>query len=313
MQPPTSQARAHHQEAEEAAGVAEDEVLSPHLSRLAETSPHADTTETAAHPPTSISHHCDDGLASSSAQQPTAASIQQHAPPGGEGPLTEEHPDREGPSCQLPGARWASAPIAPLEAGLSRSAAPQPADLPVPRSRCGHPSSTEALHPADLPVPRTRRDRAGSMLRRSTAAAGQSHAHDGRASPVARSLLGRNLPSGHGHVRHRAVLASPGRAESGSPSSRALAEVPGPSMQGQQANDSRDAQLQQRMHPDDELAGVVDSIVGPIMQESSDDEGNGEVVDERGMFQQCYKGHCNLSQNTEVIIGSPHLCYMVFA
>lgn len=36
------------------------------------------------------------------------------------------------------------------------------------------------------------------------------------------------------------------------------------------------------------------------VQEESDDEADGEVVEERGMFHRCYKGHCNLSQNREV-------------
>ena len=310
--------------------MAEDEVLSPHLSRLAETSPHADTAETAVPPPTSIAHRCNDGPAFSSAQQPTAVSVHQQALTDGERLLTEEQPDREAPDSQLPGACWASAATAFPEAGPSRPAAPRPADLPVscaghchagssetkhpaslagPSARHSHASSTEARHPtvpdADLPVPCvTRRDPANSMLRRSTATAGQSRAesHDTRASPVAHSHPGVSSPAAHGVMRHRALLASPGRAESGSPNPSVLADRPCPSVQRHQANDSRDAQLQQQLHSDAdaELAGVVDSFVGAIVQEGSDDEGNDEVVDERGMFQQCYKGHCHLSQNKEV-------------
>ena len=49
-----------------------------------------------------------------------------------------------------------------------------------------------------------------------------------------------------------------------------------------------------------QLTGVVDSFVGAIVQEGSDDDGDGEVVEEWGMFQQCYKGHCNLSLNKGV-------------
>lgn len=348
MQPPY-QAGAHHQEAEEAAGMAEDEVLSPRLFRLAETSPHADTAETVAPPPASIGHQCNDGRACSSAQHAAAGSVHPQALPDGEGLLTEEQPDREEPGSQLPGACWASAATVSPEAGPSRSAAPLSADLPVPQARRGHASSNEAPHPADLPVSRvgrghasssealhpasfagsparrshasndeaqhpadlpvpcaTRRDPANSMQRRSTATAGQSRAqsHDGRASPVAHSLPGVSLPVAHGVMHHRAVLASPGRAESGSPNPSMAADRPGSSAQRHQPNDSRDAQLQQRLRSDTdaELAGVVDSFVGAIVQEGSDDEGDGEVVEERGMFQQCYKGHCNLTQNKEVML-----------
>ena len=298
--------------------MAEDEVLSPRLSRLAETSPHADTAEIVVPPPTSNGRQCNDGPACSRAQQPTAVSVHQQALPDG------EQPDMEAPDSQLPRACWASAATASPEAGPSRSAAPNPDALPVSGARCGHAGSSETKHPASLAAPRarrshasstgaqhpadlpdpgaTRRNPANSMLRRSTATAGQSHAqsHDGRAGPVAHSLLGVSSPAAHGVMHHRAVLASPGGADRGSPNPSVAADRPGPS----QANDSRDAQLQQQLHSDAdvELAGVVDSFVGAIVQGGSDDEGNGEVVDERGMFQQCYKGHCNLSPNKEVML-----------
>ena len=327
MQPPTHQAEAHHREAEEATGMAEDEVLSPHLSRLAETSPHADVADTVAPPPPSIGHQCNDGPACSTAQQPTSAAVHQQAEPDGERLLTEQQPDREAPDSQLLGACSASAASASPEAGPSRPAAPHPADLPVSCAGCGHAgtsetqrpaslagpharrsnaSSTGAQHPADLPVlcP-TRRGPANSMLRRLTATAGPSRAqsHDGRAIPDAGSLPGVSSPAAHGVMHHRAVLASPGRAESGSHNPGVAADRPGPSAQRNQAHDSHDAQLQRLLSDADaELAGVVDSFVGAIVQEGSDDEGNAEVVDERGMFQQCYKGHCNLSQNKEVML-----------
>ena len=330
MQPPTHQAGAHHQEAEDAVGMAEDEVVSPRLSRLAETSPHADTAETVVPPPTSIGHQCDDGPACSSAQQPMVVSGHQQALPDGERLLTEEQPYTEAPDSQLPGACWAAAATASPKAGPSRSSAPNSAALPVPGARRGHAGSSETKPPAslagprarqshasstgaqpiaDLPVPcATRRDPANSMLRRSTVTAGQSRAqsHDGRASPDAHSLPGISSPAAHGVMHHRAVLASPGRAESDRLNPSGAANRPGPS----QANDSRDAQLQQQLHSDAdvELVGVVDSFVGAIVQEGSDDEGNGEVVDERGMFQQCYKGHCNLSQNKEVMLPNLPLC-----
>lgn len=332
MQPPTSHAGAHHQDPEEVAGMAEDEVLSPHLSRLAETSPHPETAEPVAPPPSSM-HNNDP--ACSSAQQATAASVHQHAVPGGDDPAVEEQPEREACLSRLPGASGDPDATASPGAGPSRSAALHSADVSAP---CCHASASEAPHPADLPAPRARRghlahpaglcadrdqaseayeaqhadlpaprhEHAGSMLRRSTATAAQSRPqnHNGRASPVPRSLPGVSWPSAQGAMHPRAVLASPGRAESGSPSSSVLADCPGPSAQGHQASDSRDPQLQQRLHSDAnaETRGVVDSFVGAIMQEGSDDEGNGEVVDERGMFQQCYKGHCNLSLNKEVML-----------
>lgn len=335
MQPPTYHADAHPQDPEEAAGMAEDEVLSPHLSRLAE-SPHPDTAEAVAPPPSSVGHQRNNDPACSSAQQPTAASVHQHALPEGENPAVEEQPDREVCLSQLPGAFGAPAATASPEAGPSRSAALQSADHSAPRARLCHASTSEAPHHADLPAPRARRshlahpaglrasrdqasqayearhaadlpaprrEHAGSMLRRSTATAAQSrpHNHDGRASPVPRSL---SSPSARGAMHHRAVLTSPGRADSGSPTSSVLANCPGPSAQRHQANDSSGTQLQQRLHSDAnaETRGVVDSFVGAIMQGGSDDEGNGEVVDERGMFQQCYKGHCNLSLNKEVML-----------
>lgn len=338
LQPPTYHAGAHRQEAEEAAGMAEDEVLSPHLSRLAETSPHPDTAEPVVLPSSSIGHQRNTDPACSSAQQPTAASVHQHALPEGEDPTVEEQSAREKGLSHPPGVFGAPDANVSPDAGPSGSAALHSADVAASRPRRCHASTSEAPHPAGLSAPRARHGHlghlaslsanreqasqaceaphadlpaprhghAGSMLRRSTATAAQSRPqnHNGRASPVPRSPPGVSSPSAHGAMHPRAALASPGRAESGSPSSSVLADCPGPNAQGHQADDSSNAQLQQRQHSDAnaETRGVVDSFVGAIMQEGSDDEGNGEVVDERGMFQQCYKGHCNLSLNKEVML-----------
>ncbi|KAL0047044.1 hypothetical protein WJX82_004928 [Trebouxia sp. C0006] len=68
---------------------------------------------------------------------------------------------------------------------------------------------------------------------------------------------------------------------------------------------SREGQMQPHGSHNAQLTGVVDSFVGAIVQEGSDDDGDGEVVEEWGMFQQCYKGHCNLSLNKGVcLLGS---------
>lgn len=300
---PTYRAGADHQEA---AGPAEDEVLSPHLSRLAESSPRADAAEPAAPSPTATSHHCDTGHASSTAQQPADEAGHQHAVQDCKVALTAEQP-----ASQLVGAGSAPGPAVSLEAGPSRSAAPQPADLPFSHARRGYQTGSEA--PRHLtPVPRARRGGYTSGLRRSSATAAPLHAQtqDGLVNPAAPSLPGVSLPAAHGRAHPRAVLASPGRGESGSPSSSMLQGEPDADTHGPHTNDSRDGQLQQRMDPDAELAGVVDSFVGAIMQDGSDDEGNGEVVDERGMFQQCYKGHCNLSQNKEVVCAVSVPCFI---
>ena len=292
-----------------AAGAAEDEVLSPHLSRLAETSPGADAAQPVAPSFAAISHHRDSAHASSSAeQQPEDESEHCHALPDSEGPLAAAPP-----AHHLEGAAWASAPADSPQAGPSRSL-PYPADLPVSRARRGHANGSGA--PRYLtPVPPAR-GRGGyiSSMGRSTATAApvHNHTHDGTGSPAACSLPGGHSPAAHG-VHPRADLAGPSRGDSGSPSASMLGQAPGSDAHGLHTNDSRDAQLQQGVHPDNELTGVVDSFVGGIMQEGSDDEGNGEVVDERDMFQQCYKGHCHLSQNKEVVFAvSPAViaCYL---
>ncbi|KAL3147614.1 hypothetical protein ABBQ38_014665 [Trebouxia sp. C0009 RCD-2024] len=287
---------------QDAAGPAEDEVLSPHLSRLAETSPHANAAEPVALSLTAISRHHENAHASSVAQQqPEDESNHHHALPDSEALLTAAPPGN-----QLEGAGRASAPAALPEAGPSTSEVLQPADVPVSRARRGYANGSAA--PRHLtPVPPARRGGYSSHMGRSTATAAPSHnhTHDGTGSPAARSLPGICSPAAHGSMHHRGELAGPSRGAGGSPNTSMLRRAPASDSHGLHANDSRDAQLQQGMHLDGELAGVVDSFVGAIMQEGSDDEGNGEVVDERGMFQQCYKGHCNLSQNKEVcLLGS---------
>lgn len=90
----------------------------------------------------------------------------------------------------------------------------------------------------------------------------------------------------------RAVASSPERSS-----------MPGPSHSiGAPGTDhSRDGQLRQFHDEEAQLAGVVDSIMGALVQDS-DDEADGEVVEERGIFHRCYKGHCNLSQTREVCL-----------
>lgn len=292
---------------QDAAGPAEDEVLSPHLSRLAETSPHADAAEPVAPSLTAISHHHDNDNARASfiaQQQPEHESDHCHALPDSEGPITAEPPDN-----QQEGVGRVSAPAALPEAGPSSSEVLQPADLPVSRARRGYANgSTAPRHLA--PVPPVRRGSYVSSMGRSTATAAPLHnqTHDGTGSPAARSLPRVGSPAAHGGMHPRGDLAGPSRGES--PHTSMLRRAPGSDTHGVHTNDSRDAQLQQGVHSDGELAGVVDSFMGAIMQQGSDDEGNGEVVEERGMFQQCYKGHCNLSQNKEVMCA---VCPAVFA
>ena len=276
-QPPAYQSESHQQLDTEAAGPVEDEVLSPHQSRLAETSPHATSAGDVASPTAdSISHHLDTRPSCSSAQQPAAAASA-HAsalPRGGNGQMAAQHTVLDPLSTGLLDARPASACAALSDV---------------------EPSGLQAPHSVELPLPQARQAHQRGMARRSTTTADQPPSQT--QSPIARAAA-HSPPGAVGSCR--AASASPGRAESDSPNSSVLAEGPDHSAQGRQTNRSRDAQLQQDLSHDAELAGVVDSFVGAIMQEGSDDEGNDEVVEERGMFQQCYKGHCNLSHNKQV-------------
>ncbi|KAL0033568.1 hypothetical protein WJX79_003993 [Trebouxia sp. C0005] len=102
----------------------------------------------------------------------------------------------------------------------------------------------------------------------------------------------------------RAAAHGPSRAARSSPEDDS-ASGPGPSADRHLTDYSRDGQMQLHSSHDAQLIGVVDSFVGAIVQEGSDDDGDGEVVEERGMFRQCYKGHCNLSLNKGVcLLGS---------
>ena len=277
IQRPSDPSDCHQQLDTEAAGPAEDEVLSPHQSRLAETNPHATSAGDVASPTAdNVSHLLDTRPSCSSAQQPPAAASA-HAsaqPKDNDGPVAAQHTVLDPLSSRLPDAEPASAHARPLDAG---------------------PRGMERQRLAELPVPEGRQAHQRSMPRRSTAAAqatSQTESHIARA-------VAHSPPGAAGSCR--AAASSPERAESGSPNSADLAEGPDHSTQGHQTNRSQDAQLQQDISHDAELAGVVDSFMGAIMQGGSDDEGNDEVVDERGMFQQCYKGHCNLSLNKQVL------------
>ena len=83
---------------------------------------------------------------------------------------------------------------------------------------------------------------------------------------------------------------APTRGQSPAHESAAQAADAGHSLQGQlQHQSSRN-----------NSANAVDSNVGAILQGISDDEADGEVVEESDMYQQCFKGHCNLSSIKEV-------------
>ena len=278
-QPPADLARAP-QDGAEVAGPVEDEALSPHQSRLAESSPHAATAETIASPVNSISHGLDTWPSSSSAQQPAAAAFVHALVPSQDNDNTNDDADDDHDG-QVP------APLAAVHADAGTAVAP------VPSVGSG-PNGLEPLHPADMPVSRARRSQQSNILRRFTSAAMAANHRAAAYSPPGAANNHRATSSDRAAL-HRAVAASPSRGESGSPGSSVLAQLPADSTHGQAAH------LRRGMSHDAELAGVVDSFEGAIMQERSDEEGNGEVVDERGMFQQCYKGHCNLSVNKEVL------------
>lgn len=86
-----------------------------------------------------------------------------------------------------------------------------------------------------------------------------------------------------------AAPGAPVRGQSSAHESAVQAADAGPSSQGQlQHQSSRNN------------SANMDSDVGAIMQGMSDDEVDGEIVEESNMYQQCYKGHCNLSSIKEV-------------
>lgn len=72
-----------------------------------------------------------------------------------------------------------------------------------------------------------------------------------------------------------------------------------PAVQSAEAGSQGQAE-DQLQHSRGHSAEAMDSFVGAIMLGASDDDADGEVVDESDMYQQCYYGHCNLSQSKEV-------------
>ena len=82
-------------------------------------------------------------------------------------------------------------------------------------------------------------------------------------------------------------------------------EAHAPAVQSAEAGSQGQAD-DQLQHSRGNSAEAMDSFVGAIMRGASDDDADGEVVDESDMYQQCYYGHCNLSQTKEV-----HSCFCV--
>jgi len=289
---------AEHQVQEpELAGTAEEEVLSPHQSRHS----HVERTSQPGAVDQTPADGCHEGIAgpSSSYMQPEAGMLSnrrantaaQHAP---------QRADRHEPSAL------------PDTTSPSKSAADRATAATAAAEAHGGPEdvSWAAAVPRQEPVvPHGRRRQRSSMLRRSTSHAIQpprlaspppttaATAVDTRQEAVRAASDGPSSSPAGGSTR--AAAHSPLRAAGDSPGVDS-ASGPSHSADGHFADYSREGQMQPHGSHDAQLTGVVDSFVGAIVQEGSDDDGDGEVVEERGMFQQCYKGHCNLSLNKGV-------------
>ena len=281
---------AEHQAQEaEVAGPAEEEVLSPHQSRQI----HADLSAQPAMAQSPV------GSSQDGNQAPASSSVQTALAAIG-GNLQE---GIDGGSA-LPEA------LSPSGLGggtaIHATAAEQRQQMGSPQDQ-----SRAALMPwpQEHAVPCVRRRQRSSMLRRSTSHTAQpptssSPAHTQPATAVENRHQGvstapRGLSRSLAHGPARAATDGPVRAVGGSPEADS---APGPSTsaEGPERDASREGQLQRHGSRDAQLAGVVDSFVGAIMSEDSDEDGQGEVVEERGMFQQRYRGHCNLTLNKEV-------------
>ncbi len=286
---------AEHQVQEaELAGTAEEEVLSPHQSRHS----HVERTSQPGAVDQTPADGCHEGTAglSSSYMQPEAATLSNRRPNTAAQHATQQA-DMHEPSA-LPDA------ISPSKSASDRgTAAAEAHGGPEDRSWAASVPRQEPV------VPHGRRRQRSSMLRRSTSHAIQpprlaspppttaATAVDTRQEAVRTAPDGPSSSPVGGSTR--AAAHGPSRAAGGSPGVDS-ASGPSHSADGHLADYSREGQMQPHGSHDAQLTGVVDSFVGAIVQEGSDDDGDGEVVEERGMFQQCYKGHCNLSLNKGV-------------
>ena len=289
---------AEHQVQEaELAGTAEEEVLSPHQSRHS----HVKRTSQPGAVDQNPADGCHDGTAgpSSSYMQPEAATLSNRRP-NTAAQYAAHQPDRHEPSAL------------PSTTSPSKSASDRVTAATAAAGVHGAPEerSWAASVPRQEPVvPPGRRKQRSSMLRRSTSHAIQpprpaSHPLTTAATAVdTRQEAVRPTPDGPSSSpvggSTRAAAHGPSRAAGGSPGVDS-ASGPSRSVDGHLADYSREGQMQPHGSHDAQLTGVVDSFMGAIVQEGSDDDGDGEVVEERGMFQQCYKGHCNLSLNKGV-------------
>ena len=304
IQPASCEAGAERQEAVvEAAGPAEEEVVSPHQSgqSQAETSPQLDLGGATESP-----HQGRDGDPFCSYAQPAVTTA------GAQGSLAQR-------AAQLPDGHALPDVGLPFSLGGSRTMTSRPVQQPDNGMSPQHGRMAQANSCEPYPVaPHVRRRRRSSVLRRTTSHATPPLRSD---SAVPRQPGSTIQESGHQASRpaadgpHRATACEPSRAEANVPDTAAANSLnranidspdadsaPGPShsSEGRHAEHSCEGRLQQQGSHGAQMAGAVDSFVGTIMQAESDNEGDSEVVDERGMFQQCYKGHCNLSLNKEV-------------
>ncbi|DBB01012.1 TPA: hypothetical protein ACH3X1_000915 [Trebouxia sp. C0004] len=293
---------AEHQVQEpEIAGTAEEEVLSPHQSRHS----HVERTSQPGAVDQTPADGCHEGTTgpSSSYMQLEAATLSKRRANTAVQHATQQA-DRHEPSAL------------PDTTSPSKSAADRVTAATAAAGVHGTPEdmSWAASVPRQEPVvPHGRRRQRSSMLRRSTSQAIQpprlaSRPPTAAAAVDTRQEAVRAAPDGPSSSpagdSTRAAAHSPLRAARGSPGVDS-ASGPSHSADGHLADYSREGQMQPHGSHDAHLTGVVDSFVGAILQESSDDDGDGEVVEERGMFQQCYKGHCNLSLNKGVcLLGS---------
>ncbi len=285
---------AEHQVQEaELAGTAEEEVLSPHQSRHS----HVERTSQPGAVDQTLADGCHEGTAgpSSSYMQPEAATLSNRRPTAAAQHAAQQADTHE-PSA-LPDATSPSKSAS--DRGTAATAAAEAHGAPEDRSWAASVPRQEPV------VPPGRRRQRSSMLRRSTSHAVQPPWPASPPPTTAATAV---------DTRQEGIRAAPD-GPSSSPvggSTRAAAHGPrgspgvdsasGPnhSADGHLADYSREGQMQPHGSHDVQLTGVVDSFVGAIVHEGSDDDGDGEVVEERGMFQQCYKGHCNLSLNKGV-------------
>ena len=235
----------------------------------------------------------------SSYMQPEAATLSNRAPNAAAQHATQQADTHE-PSA-LPDATSPSKSAS--DRGTAATAAAETHGAPEDKSWAASVPRQEPV------VPHGRRRQRSSMLRRSISHANQPPR---LASPPpttavtavdTRQEAVRAVPDGPSSSpvggSTRAAAQGPSRAAGGSPGVDS-ASGPSHSADGHLADYSREGQMRPHSRHDAQLTGVVDSFVGAIVQEGSDDDGDGEVVEERGMFQQCYKGHCNLSLNKGV-------------